>query len=135
MQWLSILSQAENPVLSISKRLQNSQGLTVRDLLIFLAIGATIGILVLLLTFLGRALGWWSQHSPGLLFRELCAAHQLSSSKRRLLHQLAMAHRIADPASIFLMPEKFDEKTFPPRLLRRSAEILALRQQLFGSAA
>ena len=135
MHFDALLAQTENPILSVSKRLQNSQGLTVRDLLIFFAIGAAIGTLVLVLTFIGRALGWWSRHSSGLLFRELCAAHQLNAANRRLLRKLAHSHKIADQASIFLMPEKFDEKALPPQLLRRSAEIAAIKETLFGSAA
>ncbi len=135
MQFDALLAQAENPILSVSKRLQNSQGLTVRDLLIFFAIGAAIGTLVLLLTFVGRALGWWSRHSSSLLFRELCAAHQLNASNRRLLRKLAHSHKIADQALLFLMPEKFEEKSLPPQLLRKSADIAKLKETLFGSAA
>ena len=134
MQFEFLTAQTENPITSISRHLQESQGMTTRDLLIFSAIGAAIGLLVLVLTFTGRAMGWWSRHSSTMLFRELCGAHELSASHRRLLRKLARSHGIKDQALIFLLPEKFEPESLPPPLRRRSAEIAVLRDELFGAA-
>jgi hypothetical protein len=129
-----LAAETENPILSISRRLQNSPGLTVQDLLIYFGIGATIGLLVLILSFVGRALGWWSRHSSALLFSELCGVHGLSAVSRSLLRKLIKAHKLPDQALIFLMPEKFDSANLPAPLRKRSAEFDKLRTELFGKA-
>ena len=129
-----LVAQAENPILSISRRIQQSEGMTTRDLIIFAAIGATVAISVLALTFAGRALGWWAQATSASLFRELCNAHELTSANRALLMKLARGHRLADPSSIFLAADKFEDDTLPPHLKHLSEEIAQLQDRLFETA-
>lgn len=127
--------RAENPIDAISQHLQNSQGVTARDLLIFAAIGAAVGLLVLVLTLTGRTLGWWNRHSAAVLFRELCNAHQLNRADRGLLRKLVRGRKLRDPALLFVLPEHFDECTLPPELRSRSEQFARLRDQIFGAAA
>lgn len=129
-----LLAQTENPILSISRRLQQSEGMTTTDLLIFGAIGAAIALLLLVLTFTGRAFGWWSRATPARLFSELCQAHELSMSHRMLLRKLASGHQLKDPALIFLAAEKFEEDALPPNVRHQSDEIAKLQEKLFGAA-
>jgi hypothetical protein len=124
-----------NPITAISEHLQNSQGMTTRDLLIFAGIGAAIGLVVLGLTLIGRALGWWNRHSSAVLFRELCNAHQLGRAERTLLYALVRGQKLDDPTLIFVLPERLDEQALPEKLRSRSTEIGKLRAQIFGSAA
>lgn len=126
-------AQTENPIISISRRIQQSQGMTARDLLIFAAIGAAVAIAVLALTFMGRAMGWWSRATSASLFRELCSAHELNSVSRALLRKLVRGHRLEDPSAIFLSAEKFDHDALPPNLRHRSEEIAKLQERLFGA--
>jgi hypothetical protein len=129
-----LVAQAENPITSISRRLQQSEGMTARDLIIFAAIGAAVAVLVLALTFAGRALGWWSRATSASLFRELSSAHGLTYANRALLKRLARGHRLADLSSIFLAADKFEEDVLPAHLKHRSEEIAQLQERLFGSA-
>lgn len=134
MTVFQILAQAESPIPSISRRLQESEAATSSDFLIFAAIGAAIAILVLVLTFAGRALGWWSRETSASLFRELCNAHELNFSSRSLLWKLARGHEFKDPALIFLSAEKFEDDVLPAHLRHRSEEIGKLQEKLFGMA-
>lgn len=134
MTVLQLLAQAENPITSISRRLQESEGVTSSDFLIFAAIGAAIAILALVLTFAGRAFGWWSRETSASLFRELCNAHELNSSSRSLLWKLARGHQLKDPSLIFLSAEKFEDDALPDHLRYRSEEIGKLQVKLFGMA-
>jgi hypothetical protein len=133
MSAIFLVGENENPILSISRRLQESQGVTVQDLLIFFAIGAAVGTLLLVLTYAARAMGWWSRHSSWRLFYELCKVHELSFARRRLLRKLVKAHQITNQATIFLMPEKFEAAALPVHLKKKAAELEKLRSQLFGA--
>ena len=122
----------ENPIEAITQHLQNSEGMTLRDMLILAAVGAAVALEVLLLTFLGRAMGWWSRQSASNLFRELCRVHELGAADRSLLLKLARGHGITDKAAIFLMPERFEESSLPATLRPYAREIARLRDTLFG---
>lgn len=92
---------------------------------------------VLLLAVLGwHLLGSWlhgrfPMNSPQSLFRELCAAHGLDHSDRRLLRTLAAARGVAAPAELFVMPEHFDPDQLPPALATQADHLARLARRLF----
>lgn len=71
-------------------------------------------------------------NSPPALFRALCRAHGLSRGNRRLLKQLARHQQLADPARLFLEPERFDTPNLGPALKAQRARLQAIREQLFS---
>jgi hypothetical protein len=68
---------------------------------------------------------------PHKLFRELCLVHQLDRASRRLLLMLAGAHKLTQPAQVFVTPGAFETTRLPSSLRGRSAEIAKLRARLF----
>jgi|GEM_PF-3254727 len=98
---MSLLAQVAPP--DISRGLDNY--LSARNPnLVWYAVAALTGILVLVLiwqiTVVARA-----RRGPRLLFYDLAALHGLPRRvQQRLLH-LARAHRVADPAFLFVCPE------------------------------
>jgi hypothetical protein len=71
-------------------------------------------------------------NSRARLFRELCRAHGLRFSSRRLLKRLAAAHRLTTPAMLFVEPKYFDTSDLPANLQPAARELQHLRNQLFG---
>jgi hypothetical protein len=69
--------------------------------------------------------------SDAKLFRELCAAHRLERSVRRLLKRLAAARQMSNPALLFVQPECFETTTLPALLTPSTKELQKLREQLF----
>lgn len=68
---------------------------------------------------------------PQKLFRELCLAHGLDRSSRRLLAQLAAAWNFSQPAQVFLTPAAFDPSRVPAALRGYAEELKQLRARLF----
>jgi hypothetical protein len=68
---------------------------------------------------------------PRKLFRQLCAAHELDFTDRRLLLRLATALKLPQPAALFLQPAAFAPADLPPQLRQEAAQIKQLGQQLF----
>jgi len=68
---------------------------------------------------------------PPRLFADLCRAHKLSWSNRRLLKHLAVARSLKSPAMLFVEPEHFDMTNVPPTLKASAAELRLLRHKLF----
>ncbi len=66
------------------------------------------------------------------LFRSLANAHALNFAQKRLLKELARAHRLAQPARLFLEPERFDAARLTQSLARRQGQLDTLRSKLFG---
>jgi hypothetical protein len=66
------------------------------------------------------------------LFRELCAAHGLKRSARRLLQHLATARGLSNTSLLFAEPQHFESKNLPPQLKCSAAELRHLRDKLFG---
>ena len=79
-----------------------------------------------------RSARTFSTDSSAKLFRDLCAAHGINRSSRRLLQQLAEAQKVADPASLFVEPRYFDSRTIPVELRASSNELQRLCETLFG---
>lgn len=71
--------------------------------------------------------------SPRRLFQELCRAHRLPWSSRRLLKRLAAARSVSPPATLFVEPAYFDAANLPPALQRSASQIQSLHRQLFGT--
>ena len=71
-------------------------------------------------------------NSAGRLFRELCRAHGLSYSTRRLLKQLSAARGLPSPALLFVEPKHFDPSTLPATLQPAARDLQHLRAQLFA---
>ena len=68
---------------------------------------------------------------PARLYADLCRAHKLNWSNRRLLKQLAAARGLKCPAALFVEPEYFDMTNVPPALKPSAAELRQLRHKLF----
>ncbi len=68
---------------------------------------------------------------PQKLFRQICAAHKLNFSSRRLLLQLAMALQMPHPAALFVTPAAFRKNELPPHLQGEGKRISELAHQLF----
>lgn len=68
---------------------------------------------------------------PGKMFRQLCAAHQLNFSSRRLLMQLATAYEMSHPAEVFVTPTAFHSDNLPSSLWNEEARIKQLAARLF----
>jgi len=108
-------------------------GLSTNQLLVIVVVIALASIAAVLWRILkSRASRTFSSDSAVKLFRELCAAHGISRSGRRLLKQLAEARGIADPAILFVEPQSFDAQNLPPDLRSSSNELQRLNEKLFG---
>ena len=68
---------------------------------------------------------------PQRLFADLCRAHRLSWSNRRLLKHLAAARGLKCPSTLFVEPEYFDATNVPLTLKRSAVELRQLRHKLF----
>ncbi len=69
--------------------------------------------------------------SPPRLFADLCRAHKLNWSNRRLLKHLAAARGLKCPATLFVEPEYFDMTNVPSALKASATELRWLRHKLF----
>lgn len=71
---------------------------------------------------------------PQELFSELCQAHHLSWQETSLLTRLADQHRLADPARLFLEPERFEPLGLGADLRDQAGQLAVLRDKLFAPA-
>ena len=79
-----------------------------------------------------RSNGERQYNNPRALFRALCRAHGLDRASRRLLDQLARQQRLADPARLFLEPERFEPANLGASLKSQQARFTSLRDRLFA---
>lgn len=79
-----------------------------------------------------RSKGERQYNNPRALFRALCRAHGLDHGSRRLLDQLARQQRLADPARLFLEPERFEPAHLGATLKSQQARFATLRDRLFA---
>ncbi|WP_145055351.1 hypothetical protein [Lignipirellula cremea] len=70
--------------------------------------------------------------NPRAIFRELCSAHELDYSSRRLLKSLARAQNLDNAAYVFLQPDRFDPRLLPPRLASQRDRLQTIRDRIFG---
>jgi hypothetical protein len=68
---------------------------------------------------------------PPRLFADLCRAHKLNWSNRRLLKHLAAARGLKSPACLFVEPEHFDMTNVPAALKSSAADLRRLRHKIF----
>jgi hypothetical protein len=69
--------------------------------------------------------------SASRLFGELCHAHQLDRSARRLLKRLAAARGLKNLTELFVEPHYFDAATLPSSLKPSAGALRHLRYKLF----
>ena len=69
---------------------------------------------------------------PRALFRALCRAHQLGRSDRQLLKQLALRHELAQPAMLFVQPDRFDVAELGEAWQKHRQRLAELRCRLFA---
>jgi len=95
--------------------------------------GLLLACIVLLLVgrYLRRFENLKSYDSPPELFRELCRAHGLNWSSRRLLKRLAAEWELPSPALLFVEPERFNATRLPPNWRGDAARLENLRERLF----
>jgi hypothetical protein len=92
-----------------------------------------LAIVAMVLRFLQRrAARTFTADSQKKLFHELCAAHCIKRSDRRLLKQLAAARGVADPATLFVEPRHFDPQCLPREMKADAQELRLLNEILFG---
>ena len=72
-----------------------------------------------------------SYDSPPELFRELCRAHGLNWSTRRLLKRLATEWKLSSPALLFVEPERFNAARLPAQWHDEAERLEHLHKQLF----
>ena len=70
-------------------------------------------------------------NDPCKLFRELCLAHNLSSTDQRLLRKLGDASNLQHPADVFLTPSVFEQSNLPPALQPQQRAVQSLQKRLF----
>jgi len=74
-----------------------------------------------------------SYHNHRGLFRELCGAHRLRWSERRLLKKVARQQRVIVPARLFVEPERFDAKCLDELRESQHRRAATLAESLFRS--
>src|SRR4051812_11948030 len=69
--------------------------------------------------------------STSRMFAELCRAHKLGRSNRRLLKQLAIARGLGNATVLFVEPDHFEATDLPPELKASASDLRQLRHKLF----
>ena len=109
------------------------QGGTGVDTFDFVLLFALLIVIALVLILVARFFanrqdrGFTSQRA---LFVELCCAHGLNWTSRRLLKRLAEQHQVA-PCQLFLEPSRFSQEHCRGPLANYVNEVMALRDELF----
>src|SRR5262245_53298142 len=73
-----------------------------------------------------------ANHSPWCLFKELCAAHQLTPRERQLMTRLAQHHRLEHPTALFVEPNWWEPQRLGPAWSKCLVELDRLRKRLFA---
>ena len=102
------------------------------DLLPFFIVLAVIGIAIAVGVQIYKRRDYSKPcDDPQKLFRQICAAHKLNFSSRRLLLQLATALEMPQPAALFVTPAAFRASELPSQLQGEAKRISELAHQLF----
>jgi hypothetical protein len=108
-------------------------GLSTNQLIVIVAMIVFASITAVLWTVLkSRASRTFSSDSPTSLFRELCAAHGIKRTDRRLLRKLAEFRGITNPAILFVEPQCFETQHLRSELQASAKELRMLNEKLFG---
>src|SRR5882757_5191665 len=86
------------------------------EVLILAAVTLLVIVTVVWQTISKRRQRDFEYDRPARLFADLCRAHKLNWSSRRLLKHLAAARGLKCPATLFVEPEYFDMTNVPPAL-------------------
>jgi len=88
-------------------------------------LAVTIGLLLV------RMRSNFQTESKRGLFSELCRAHGLNGSSRRLLRRLAATRGLRDAATLFVEPRYFESNELPDALQKVQAELQHMRERIF----
>ncbi len=94
-------------------------------ILTFVALAVAIGLLLV------RMRSNFQTDSKRGLFSELCRAHGLNSSSRRLLKRLATGRGLTDAATLFVEPRHFESNDLPHALQAAKGDLQRLRDRIF----
>jgi hypothetical protein len=131
IQWLWVLA-ARQDMHRVWGRFDHVHTSATDQLLIVLGALALLSIVLFVWRLVARrAVRTFSCDSSWRMFGELCAAHRLNLSSRRLLKRLAATRQLASPTMLFVQPEHFETNTLPDSLQSAAAEIQKLRSVLF----
>jgi hypothetical protein len=95
-----------------------------------LAVILALGLLVSHWISRRRQKEFWCD-SSSQLFRELCRAHRLDRTNRRLMQKLASARGVGSAAELFVEPDNFDAANLSKVLDSSANELRQLRHELF----
>jgi hypothetical protein len=90
-----------------------------------------LALLVTVILLLVRLRSSFQTDSKRGLFSDLCRAHRLKASSRRLLKRLAAARGLTNPAALFVEPGHFAPNNLPQALQYAGKELQLLREKLF----
>jgi hypothetical protein len=112
-------------------KLKDLPDIGVYELLIISSLTLLVVIAIVWRTASQRRRRDFEYNSPPRLFSELCRAHKLTWSNRRLLKQLAAARDLKCAATLFVEPDYFDLTNLPSELKPAAHELRQLRHKLF----
>jgi len=101
----------------------------------FLLLGVIVGCIATVWA-INRWLAWRKRngfHSATALFSELSSTHGLNMRSRMLLKQLAKEQSLANPAQLFLEPERFDVTKLAKGVSIKPARLEELRDRIFAA--
>lgn len=103
--------------------------LDTRSAMIVLTVVAGVGLVALMVRWYWNRYDYRKHRSAAALFAELCRAHQLSWSERRLLSQLAVMASLNPKAVLFVNPDVWARvlPRIPDPSYRQQLEQLRLR--------
>jgi hypothetical protein len=102
-------------------------------LLVVIALAVVSGMLFLLDRWIRRRIRYKTYESPAELFRQLCRAHELDHSARRLLRSLAIHWKLANPAVLFIEPDYFRPEKLPADWDDRMPQLEQVHRRLFDA--
>ena len=111
---------------------EGSSALELDNLLILLTVVIAVAISLWLLSRFFQQDRQHPYRGPRRLFWEVCRAHGLNLLDAWLLWQLAKAHKLAQPASLFLDATCFAAEKLPGKLKRSQHRLENLRDRLFS---
>jgi hypothetical protein len=128
--WLAVLAEADAFVHMGRHFQRGSASPTLQLLFLLVVILVAVGVSALARYLNDRERA--SFENPKALFAELCRAHQLDRASRHLLWQFARSQQLAQPAQLFVEPDRFQLERLPEKWRKRRSDLMALRERLFG---
>lgn len=141
--WLShcLLVAQENGVAEVASRMgesfrQSGDGIAAAKIIqVLVVVLAILGIMAILARSSARQGNRPAYHSPWRLFWSLCRAHRLRWFDVWLLRSLAIEQRLADPARLFLEPERLDPAVLAGQMRKHASRLEQLKATLFSGLA